>query len=270
MGKANRVFRIMFVLSLLLTGLFAGSSAEKVSAASDFIWPCEACSASDITQYYGGNHYGIDLARGGTVAINATAAGTVSRSYYSDSYGEVVFIKHTINGISYETVYAHMRSGSRTVNVGDPVAQGQLLGYMGSTGDSTGQHLHFELHSPAWNISKSDSLDPLPYLENNNGGRQWFSTGDTAWDGRITTTSSKSNVDITLDQGDFSANEAEQMRVRLCSTSTGNCTEYQYFGGPVQSNNRFNTYFTNMKPATYNLDIRAPFTAVGHVIVNAY
>lgn len=109
-------------------------------------------------------HNGVDFAKSGTVAINAAAAGTVSQSYLSKSYGEVVFVAHNLEGKTYETVYAHMRSGSRTVRVGDHVKQGQRLGYMGNTGYSTGQHLHFELHEGRWNIDKTKAVDPLSYL----------------------------------------------------------------------------------------------------------
>ena len=74
-------------------------------------------------------------------------------------------IVHTIDGVTWETVYAHMRSGSRTVNVGDYVTQGQTIGVMGNTGDSSGQHLHFELHKGGWNINKSNAVNPLDHLE---------------------------------------------------------------------------------------------------------
>ena len=110
------------------------------------------------------DHNGVDWAQSGTVRIVAAAAGTVSRSYVSTSYGEVVFIVHQLNGQTYETVYAHMRSGSRQVRVGDTVRQGQFIGYMGNTGDSTGQHLHFELHRGRWNLEKSNAVNPLNYI----------------------------------------------------------------------------------------------------------
>ena len=69
--------------------------------------------------------------------------GQVSRSYFSTSYGECIMIVHNINGVTWETVYAHMRSGSRTVKQGDYVTQGQTIGVMGETGQAYGQHLHF-------------------------------------------------------------------------------------------------------------------------------
>ncbi|QGH35122.1 peptidoglycan DD-metalloendopeptidase family protein [Gracilibacillus salitolerans] len=116
------------------------------------------------------NHNGVDIAEGGYHPIYAIAAGTVTKSYASDSYGEVIFIKHIINGQTYESVYAHMKKGSRTVFPGDRVTKGQQIGIMGNTGHSTGQHLHFELHKGRWNINKSKAVDPLKYLEKNLGG----------------------------------------------------------------------------------------------------
>ncbi|MED3791299.1 LysM peptidoglycan-binding domain-containing protein [Niallia alba] len=110
-------------------------------------------------------HFGVDFAENGINAIRASADGTVTRSYYSASYGECIMILHQISGQEYETVYAHLKSGSRKVKVGDSVKKGQVIGSMGSTGDSTGQHLHFELHVGRWNVLKSNAVNPLPYFE---------------------------------------------------------------------------------------------------------
>lgn len=134
-----------------------------------FIWPT---TTKRITSYFRPphrpNHNGIDIAEVGTHQIFAAAAGTVTRSYRSDSYGECIFILHSINGQTWETVYAHMRSGSRRVSVGQKVSRGQTIGIMGNTGNSTGQHLHFELHRGRWNANKTNAVDPLNYL--NQGG----------------------------------------------------------------------------------------------------
>lgn len=159
MAKRVRIILASLVLLLSAFGLIPKSSL----AATTFIWPSEG-QVTDTFGSRGGTHYGIDIAKSGTVPIKASASGTVSKSYTSDSYGEVVFIKHTINGITYETVYAHMRFGSRTVSAGQKVSQGALLGYMGNTGNSYGQHLHFELHNGTWDGSKSNAVDPLDYL----------------------------------------------------------------------------------------------------------
>jgi len=110
------------------------------------------------------NHHGVDFAEKGYHEIFAVADGEVSRSYRSDSYGEVVFIVHNIDGQVWESVYAHLRTGSRKVKAGDKVKQGQVIGVMGNTGHSTGQHLHFELHKGRWNMQKSNAVNPLDYL----------------------------------------------------------------------------------------------------------
>ena len=127
-----------------------------------FIYP------TDVTRLTSGfrtsarpNHHGVDFAEPGTHEIYAAADGTVSRSYVSSSYGETIFIVHVIDGQTWETVYAHMRQGSRRVKEGDRVRQGQVIGIMGNTGDSTGQHLHFELHRGQWNGSKSNAINPV-------------------------------------------------------------------------------------------------------------
>ena len=138
-----------------------------------FIWPT---NTKRITSKYGPRkhpitgktqsmHHGLDIADPGTRPIYASADGVVNRSYVSTSYGEVIFIRHDINNEAWETVYAHMRSGSRSVKVGDRVKQGQTIGTMGSTGQSTGQHLHFELHKGFWNLKKTNGVDPEKFLE---------------------------------------------------------------------------------------------------------
>ncbi|MDL4841730.1 M23 family metallopeptidase [Aquibacillus rhizosphaerae] len=110
-------------------------------------------------------HHGIDIADPGKHPIFASASGRISRSYKSDSYGECIFMEHQINGQIFETVYAHMQTGSRAVSVGEKVSQHTQIGVMGNTGDSNGQHLHFELHKGKWNASKTNAVDPLKYLE---------------------------------------------------------------------------------------------------------
>ncbi|WP_064093064.1 murein hydrolase activator EnvC family protein [Rossellomorea aquimaris] len=107
-------------------------------------------------------HYGIDVASGGSVPIKAAADGYVIKSQYSSSYGNVVYITHSVNGKTFTTVYAHMASSS--VRSGQPVDKGQQIGYMGNTGYSFGQHLHFELHAGSWNSSKSNAVNPRQYI----------------------------------------------------------------------------------------------------------
>lgn len=130
----------------------------------DFIKPSLGVLTNQFQNRSNPKHFGVDFALGGNVSVKAAASGTVTRSYISQSYGEVIFILHYINGQPYETVYAHLRKGSRKFKTGDTVKQGQVIGYMGSTGDATGQHLHFELHRGRWNTSKSNAVNPMNYI----------------------------------------------------------------------------------------------------------
>ncbi|ALF08730.1 murein hydrolase activator EnvC family protein [Parageobacillus thermoglucosidasius] len=108
-------------------------------------------------------HAGIDIGkRGAVVPVVAAADGYVFRSYFSSSYGNVIFITHVINGQVYTTVYAHLEA--RLAGEGQAVRKGQVIGYMGNTGRSTGPHLHFELHRGQWNPAKSNAVNPLDYI----------------------------------------------------------------------------------------------------------
>src|SRR5690606_34628755 len=96
------------------------------------------------------------------VPVVAAADGYVFRSYFSSCYGNVIFIMHVINRQVYTTVYAHLEP--RLVGEGQRVRKGQVIGYMGNTGESSGPHLHFELHRGQWNPAKSNAVNPLDYI----------------------------------------------------------------------------------------------------------
>jgi murein DD-endopeptidase MepM/ murein hydrolase activator NlpD len=131
----------------------------------NFMYPATGRVTSQFGKRWGSNHYGIDIGKNGRkhdVHIVASASGTVFSSYYSTSYGNVVFITHNIGGKIYTTVYAHM--SKRFVSKGTRVKKGDVIGVMGNTGYSFGAHLHFELHKGMWNIGKTNAVDPIPYF----------------------------------------------------------------------------------------------------------
>ncbi|MGM0792284.1 MAG: murein hydrolase activator EnvC family protein [Bacillota bacterium] len=134
------------------------SSAPSISG-GNFTKPAAGVVTSGLGQRWGTFHAGVDIAKSGTVPIVAAADGVVIRSYFSSSYGNAVFIAHSIDGQVYTTVYAHM--SSRSIGTGATVSKGQQIGIMGNTGDSQGQHLHFELHRGPWNASKSNAINPI-------------------------------------------------------------------------------------------------------------
>ncbi|WLD92955.1 murein hydrolase activator EnvC [Alkalihalobacillus sp. AL-G] len=141
----------------------SGSTAATPTVTGGmFMKPAAGIYTSGFGQRWGEMHPGVDIARNGSVPIVASAAGTVIKSYYSTSYGNVIFIAHYINGQTYTTVYAHMRK--RYIGTGSTVKKGQTIGLMGSTGYSTGQHLHFEIHQGSWNVNKTNAIDPLNFF----------------------------------------------------------------------------------------------------------
>ena len=100
-----------------------------------------------VSCYFGGNgHRGTDYAAPGGTEIYAVSGGVVTAAAYHYSWGYYVQVYHgkDDNGNSYSTLYAHMNSAP-IVSVGQGVSKGQTLGYVGSTGNSTGNHLHLEM-----------------------------------------------------------------------------------------------------------------------------
>lgn len=110
--------------------------------------------SSQMGMRWGKQHKGIDIARPSNHTIKAADNGVVVSAGYDGGYGNKIVIDHQ-NGI--RTVYAHLASIS--VSVGQTVSQGSAIGVMGSTGNSTGVHLHFEVY-------KNGSLqNPMSYLK---------------------------------------------------------------------------------------------------------
>ncbi len=137
-----------------------GDGGVPAISSGSFTRPAEGVLSSNFGARWGTRHMGVDIANpGSNVPIVASADGVVIRSYLSSSYGNAVFISHSINGQKYTTVYAHMKS--RKVSSGQTVKKGQQIGVMGSTGESTGQHLHFELHKGEWNAAKTNAINPI-------------------------------------------------------------------------------------------------------------
>jgi murein DD-endopeptidase MepM/ murein hydrolase activator NlpD len=133
------------------SGGSGGSSGSGVSS-SGFIWPVNGPITSGFGWRWGRMHEGIDIGAACGTTIHAAAAGTVIYSGWMDGYGNFVVIDHG-NGLA--TAYGHQ---SAIYVSGGPVSQGQAIGAVGSTGHSTGCHLHFEVRV------NGNPVDPLGYL----------------------------------------------------------------------------------------------------------
>ena len=119
------------------------SSTKFITGSGQFIWPVP--NYRYCSRWYGGRHRGVDICAPAGTPIYASAGGTITKAGYNKAgagtgYGYSVIINH---GGGYSTVYAHCLS--LTVSAGQTVKQGQLIGYLGSTGRSTGNHCHFEI-----------------------------------------------------------------------------------------------------------------------------
>ena len=112
----------------------------------------------------GGAHMGTDMLAAGGTPVYASLDGVVSVSQEEyGAYGVAVTLESVLNGQQVGTVYPHMQYGSRQVSVGDTVSAGQLIGFVGSTGRSTANHLHFEVYI------NNTAVDSLAWLEANAG-----------------------------------------------------------------------------------------------------
>jgi len=140
---------------------------KNVPSESGFLWPLNA-SYNTLTSLYGprihpvtgkpNNHTGVDIPAPRNTKIYAAKSGVVTTSVYGSgsswSYGNYVVVSHS-DGTS--TLYAHMNS--RAVSQGQTVKQGDVIGYVGTTGRSTGNHLHFEVRV------NGNRVDPLNYFK---------------------------------------------------------------------------------------------------------
>lgn len=116
-------------------------------------WPVSGRVTSNFGQRWGRMHYGIDIAAPMGTPVYAALAGTVTYSDWAGTYGMLVTIDH---GDGVETRYAH--NSRLLVKVGDKVQAGQRIALVGSTGESTGPHLHFEV------LVDGQRKDPLRHL----------------------------------------------------------------------------------------------------------
>lgn len=130
---------------------FIASIQAGVKGSSNFIWP----TSGVITQYYIWYHQALDIANPFSPPVLAADSGTVTYAgCIGWGYGCHVIINHN-NG--YQTLYAHL--SRYDVDAGQSVSQGQQIGVMGSTGRSTGTHLHFEIRAGG------QLLNPLNFLK---------------------------------------------------------------------------------------------------------
>jgi len=131
----------------------AGSTGSGAPSAAGFIWPVNGAVVSGFGMRWGRMHEGIDISAATGTPIWAAASGTVIHAGWLGGYGNLVVVDHG-NGLA--TAYAH--ASSILVVLGQQVVQGETIALIGSTGNSSGPHLHFEVRV------NGAAVDPLLYL----------------------------------------------------------------------------------------------------------
>lgn len=144
------------------------NTSMLLNVSGDYVWPLPSQNLHITSLFAGrihpitgiyGKHNGVDVAAPEDTPIYAAQSGIVLAATYHYSYGNYVSISH---GNNNSTLYAHMTS--YTVSEDEYVTQGQVIGYVGTTGSSTGYHLHFEIRT---NGLRTDPLQYYPNIQFN-------------------------------------------------------------------------------------------------------
>jgi hypothetical protein len=111
----------------------------------------------------GGMHWGQDFAAADGTRIYAAQAGTIVHIGQAQGFGQWIVIDHPTEAGSGTTVYGHMWNAAATgLSLGDHIEAGQHIAYVGNNGESSGPHLHFEVHPTVWRAGSQ--IDPMPWL----------------------------------------------------------------------------------------------------------
>lgn len=184
--------RVLLGVALLLLLLIAQCSANQKSddsacapggtvSASGLAYPVEASTpiSSGYGDRDGGFHHGVDFALPIGSPVYALADGTVTAAQDTgvDGFGGWVVISHVITGKAMSTVYGHMDPGGVHVIVGQQVSAGDVIASSGNSGQSSGPHLHFELHDGD-RLAGGPSVDPTDILQKIKDGQGDTDTGE--------------------------------------------------------------------------------------------
>lgn len=172
--SGNRAYKVAAVPTNLYNSTIRGiSSAPTKMTGSSFAWPVQNFNVSQsFNRNTGGSrpfHSGMDLVSSNR-AISAAGDGRIIYRGYSSGNGNHVVIEHTLNGKTFRTLYSHLADFTGCPEVGQWVTKGTRIGTMGTTGNSTGVHLHFAVYY-------GTSVNPYGYVDVSNSTIQRSSYG---------------------------------------------------------------------------------------------
>lgn len=139
------------VTELVVRGTKLQNGMVASTGSGTFMWPVPGYTY--VSRWMSSYHKGADICASYGTPIYASDSGVIKTATYHYSYGNYIIIDH---GNGYQTLYAHMSGFASDIAVGTPVTQGQVIGYVGSTGDSTGNHCHFEMYYNGVRFSARD------------------------------------------------------------------------------------------------------------------
>jgi len=168
--SGNRAYKLGYVKTSQYNSTIVGSTPNTNSTStsnkfSGWQWPVSGRTTTQKFNNYSSSmakkgrpyHCGIDIVSSNKT-IKAAATGTVKYKGYTNGNGNHVIIEHNVNGKTVYTLYSHLANYNACPSKGSTVQKGAQIGVMGSTGNSTGVHLHFAIFSGAY------SSDPLGYV----------------------------------------------------------------------------------------------------------
>lgn len=170
-------FILFFIIFMVLLVNDSSSTGAVAIGSDSFAIPFEDDAYYYVSSEFGNRrdpfnksnfkfHTGIDFGAGAGTKVLASADGFVVEVGYSvNGFGNYVYIEHNIDGVIYYTAYGHMQDNSIVVIEGQPVKQSELIGRVGTTGNSTGNHLHFSIMTPKKVLSRQYLVNPRDYLK---------------------------------------------------------------------------------------------------------
>lgn len=235
----RKIISMLVSVSMVLT-IFTFSSAISVNASSqsnNWSWPTYVHSIkSDWPNYSSGSyHAGTDFPVPLNTPVYSTCDGeVVAVTSLTTSYGKHIKIRATVNGSTVYIRYCHLNSFA--VNVGDKVTSGQLIAYSGSTGNSTGPHLHYEVRNSndRYGSSSNPNLNPRDYLP----GTSYLFTSDKSTDVPSITISSGSQ---TVSDGEYHIVSAldNNMGLDVEAASSDLCANIQLYNNVLDDSQVF-------------------------------
>ncbi|NRA68344.1 MAG: M23 family metallopeptidase [Pseudobacteriovorax sp.] len=141
------------------------SSSQGGNSGGTWIWPVAGPVSSEFGPRGGGFHGGIDIAVPTGRPIRAPRSGNLTSGFFNGGCGNTVTVNHTlVGGVAYSSRYCHLNG---FVGPGKTVVQGDTIGYVGNTGNSTGPHLHLEFYRTANLSTLSSPINPRNLISGN-------------------------------------------------------------------------------------------------------